>query len=55
MGVDQRVAFARGAVVEPHCQQAVATNMLRPAVATSGAELPVQVGGRLRQAYVVGV
>jgi hypothetical protein len=55
VGVDQRVALARGAVVEPDRQQAVAANMLRPAVAPSGAELPVQVRRRLGQAHVVGV
>jgi hypothetical protein len=53
--MNEGVALARGAVVEPHRQQAAAPNMLRPAVATAGAELPVQVGGRLRQPHVVGV
>jgi hypothetical protein len=43
-----------GGAAVPVDVPSVATNMLRPAVATAGAELPVQVGGRLRQPGVVG-
>jgi hypothetical protein len=55
VGVDERVAFAAGAVVKPNRQQAVTHDMLRPAVATAGAELPIQVRDCFCQPNVVGV
>ena len=54
MGVQQWIARAAGAVVEPDRQQPVAGNMLRPAVATPGAQVLIQVGDRLSKAGVVG-
>jgi hypothetical protein len=54
MGVQQWIARAAGAVVEPDRQQPVAGNMLRPAVATPGAQVLIQVGDGLSKAGVVG-
>jgi hypothetical protein len=54
VGVQQRVAFAAGAVVEPDRQQPLSGHMLMSAVAAAGPQVLVQVGGGLGHAGVVG-
>jgi hypothetical protein len=47
MGVQQRVAFSGGPVVEGDRQQPLAGHLLDTAMATAGSKVSVQVAGRL--------
>ncbi len=54
MGVQQRIALARGPVVEPDRQHPLAGHVLDTAMATAGAQMLVQVAERLGQPGVMG-
>jgi hypothetical protein len=54
MGVQQRVTFPGGPVVEPDRQQSLSGHVLVSAMATAGPQVLVQVAGRLRQTGVMG-
>jgi hypothetical protein len=54
MGVEQRVVVSGGPVVEPDRQQPLSGHVLVSAMATAGAQVLVQVAGRLGQAGVMG-
>jgi hypothetical protein len=54
MGVQQRITFSGGPVVEPDRQQPLSGHMLDTAMATAGPQVVVQVGGRLADAGVMG-
>jgi hypothetical protein len=53
MGVRQRIALTRGAVIEPHYQQASAAHLVMPTMPTARAHLAVQVGDRSAHAFVM--
>jgi len=54
MGVQLRVTFAAGAVVEADRQQPLSGHVLVSTVATTSPQVVVQVGGGLGHAGVVG-
>jgi hypothetical protein len=54
MGVQQRVAFSGRPMVEPDRQQPLSGHVLVSAMATAGAQVVVQVAGRLGQPGVMG-
>jgi hypothetical protein len=53
VGVQQRITLAGGPVVEPDSQQPLSGHVLDTAVATTGAQVLVQVADRLGQSHVV--
>jgi hypothetical protein len=54
MGMQQRVTFSGGPVVEPNRQQPPSGHVLVSAMATTGPQVLVQVAGRLDQPRVMG-
>ena len=55
MGVQQRVTFSGGPVVEPHRHQPLSGHVLMSAMTAAGPQVSVQVGGRLADTSMVGV
>ena len=53
VGVQQRVAFAAGAMVEPDRQQPLSGHVLDTAMAAAGPQVSVQVGDRLADTSVM--